>query len=565
MKLTRRQILGWFIPLAILGCFDVQDSTVHGPGSETMGLNGVAEYPNGRPAAYARVSVLPSTFFSDTIAKENSFREGFETYTDSTGIYHLPQLPSDSFSVEITDDSNQAAFVACRVTKGKPSWAPKARLLATGRLSGRIQRLRNFSSPIFVQVAGMDRFFQVKPDSEYFQMDHLPAYPHTIRLLSPDSALGSLLIKNVDVQSSQTRNMNPILMDVFSFEIYSLWKYSKTITIRTGILGANISHSLVGFPLLVKLDSSNFPFDSASRFGSDIRFMSAKGEHLPYEIESWDASGKQALLWVRLDSLKGANDTQYVRMFWGMPSAPNLSSGPEVFDTLDGFQGVWHMGESGLTPAQFHDATTLNNTFKPLIPNVVGTSPSPLFQSITFDGKQGLLFADRMARAPQSFTLSLWFQSTGTGKLMGFQSPSGPYDRHIWLEPDGSMHFGIYEADPPEASLAFERTLVSVPGYNDGKWHFVCASQDPKLGQFLYMDGQLVQSDTSVTYAENISGSWVMGGGSLGLWSPTLKDSHYLGKIDESRISHALHSADWIRFSFETQKTGSTVLRYERN
>ena len=72
----------------------------------------------------------------------------------------------------------------------------------------------------------------------------------------------------------------------FSQENYSQWLYSKALTLNTSATGANVATSQTGFPVLVRLDSINYPtlFSGAKSDGSDIRFANAAGVHLPYQI-----------------------------------------------------------------------------------------------------------------------------------------------------------------------------------------------------------------------------------------------------------------------------------------
>jgi hypothetical protein len=99
------------------------------------------------------------------------------------------------------------------------------------------------------------------------------------------------------------------------------------------------------FPVLIRLDSSSFNagFGQAAAGGADLRFTKANTTtRLPHQIESWNAAAKKAAVWVLLDSLKGGG-IDSLRMHWGNATAPNLSSGPSVFDTANGFEAVWHM------------------------------------------------------------------------------------------------------------------------------------------------------------------------------------------------------------------------------
>jgi hypothetical protein len=51
-----------------------------------------------------------------------------------------------------------------------------------------------------------------------------------------------------------------------------------------------------------------------------------------------------------------------------------------------------------------------------------------------------------------------------------------------------------------------------------------------------------------------------MGTGSLSDWSPIANHKYFYGALDEVRIEQTARSAEWIRLSYETQKSGSKIV-----
>ncbi|MBF0433651.1 MAG: DUF2341 domain-containing protein, partial [Fibrobacteria bacterium] len=163
-----------------------------------------------------------------------------------------------------------------------------------------------------------------------------------------DSSLYNLLTTDVSV----VPEMNTLV------SAYRYWGYTKKIIINTAAGGADITQNLIDFPLLVRLDSINFDFSEAQEKGNDIRFAKPDGTILSYEIERWDAINGMAEIWVKLDTLFGGNDTQYFTMHWGLQDAVDLSEGKAVFDTVNGFAGIWHLNEDANTNnAGYKDVT----------------------------------------------------------------------------------------------------------------------------------------------------------------------------------------------------------------
>lgn len=152
----------------------------------------------------------------------------------------------------------------------------------------------------------------------------------------------------------------------------------------------------------------------------------------------------------------------------------------------------------------------------------------------TFDGSSnGRVVSESRVTAPSQFTTELWFNTTtrAGGKIMGYgdapSGNSGSYDRHIYMRNNGQIVFGVYPGST--------QTIQSGTGYNDGKWHHVAATQSSD-GMKLYVDGQLVSSNSSVTTAQAYSGYWRLGGDNLNGWPSAPSSFYFNGSIDEVAV-----------------------------
>ncbi len=91
-------------------------------------------------------------------------------------------------------------------------------------------------------------------------------------------------------------------------------------------------NELENFQVEVKLGSS-FDFSAANSDGSDIRFtMAGSAELLPYWIESWNAAGSQATVWVKIPSIPDGGTT--IHMYYGNSAATSASNGTATFRFL---------------------------------------------------------------------------------------------------------------------------------------------------------------------------------------------------------------------------------------
>ena len=135
----------------------------------------------------------------------------------------------------------------------------------------------------------------------------------------------------------------------------------------------------------------------------------------------------------------------------------------------------------------------------------------------SFDGHTGLVTSAKSVTGPQALSIEGWFKTTTNtgGKLIGFGSSqtgmSTNYDRQIYMMNDGQVVFGVFNAG---------RFTIETPKiYNDGKWHYVVATVDPKAGMALYIDGQLIGTSPN-TGAQSYTGFWRVGGDNLkGGWN----------------------------------------------
>jgi len=115
------------------------------------------------------------------------------------------------------------------------------------------------------------------------------------------------------------------------------WQHSGSLFILTTPEGADLPSTAVvtDFPLLVWLDKQYFDFSQAKPNGDDLRFTSADGKPLAYQIEQWNAQSGIAAIWVRIPTIKG-NSRQEIRMHWGNSQASSQSNGAAVFNESNG-------------------------------------------------------------------------------------------------------------------------------------------------------------------------------------------------------------------------------------
>src|SRR4051794_8423432 len=108
------------------------------------------------------------------------------------------------------------------------------------------------------------------------------------------------------------------------------------------------SASLAGFQVGVSLTTTNFDFSQSD--GKDLRFTTGDGiTPLPYWVESYSASARTAVIFVRVPQL-AASTSLTLYMYYGNPTAFDASSGIGTFDMYDGFDQMRNAAAPLVTP-----------------------------------------------------------------------------------------------------------------------------------------------------------------------------------------------------------------------
>ena len=100
--------------------------------------------------------------------------------------------------------------------------------------------------------------------------------------------------------------------------------------------------TLQNFPVLVKLSESAVPgfhYTDCAAGGADLSFADAAGNALPFDVDTWNASGT-SLVWVLLPEVAPGGATSF-KMGWSDPNPPAANAA--AVWTGSGHKGVWHM------------------------------------------------------------------------------------------------------------------------------------------------------------------------------------------------------------------------------
>ncbi|MET0977080.1 MAG: PKD domain-containing protein [Leifsonia sp.] len=191
-----------------------------------------------------------------------------------------------------------------------------------------------------------------------------------------------------------------------------------------------------------------------------------------------------------------------------IPTAPADSYGARVFN--DSPDLYWRLNETTGSTAQDSGVSDVDGTYSGgVAKGVTGALAGTTNKAASFNGSNGLVASNAVFSNPKNYTEELWFNTTthSGGKLIGFGSSntgtSGSYDRHVYMQDDGKVVFGVW--------TGFTNTITTPGAYNDGLWHHMVATQSTTTGMALYLDGALIGTNGQ-TDAQAYDGYWRVGG-----------------------------------------------------
>ncbi|MFE4467796.1 PKD domain-containing protein [Leifsonia sp. NPDC056824] len=225
------------------------------------------------------------------------------------------------------------------------------------------------------------------------------------------------------------------------------------------------------------------------------------------------------------------------------------NAGPDIYWRLDETSGSTALASDPYSETGAYSGTsTTRGVAGPLTIN--GSPDNAVRFNTNGNGSSGGVVASNVpATNPTVYTESIWFKTNTThgGKLIGFGDQqsglSSNYDRHIYMQDDGRLVFGVWTGQT--------NTITTPNPLNDNKWHMATATQGPD-GMSLYIDGQLVGANPQ-TQAQSYTGYWRIGGDNT--WGST--GPYFNGTLDEAAVYSSELSAQTIANQYALGTTGT--------
>lgn len=313
------------------------------------------------------------------------------------------------------------------------------------------------------------------------------------------------------------------------------WEYRKQITIDHDMVDGDLSN----FPVLFNITDSDVKNHVQVDF-DDVLFTSDVDVLFNHQIERYDYSSGNMLVWVNISSLSGSVDTD-IYMYYGNPSCSNQENVSGVWD--NGFRGVYHLNES--TGNGGKDSTVNNYDGIPV--GLVGEVSGVIGYASDFDKN----INDRV--------------------VLPFEyGSSGEYTIEMWVVTSGDVNAEqfLYCYDDVGQDVYTFLTLKSgdLSAFTyDGVGNYVTKSSI-STDTVYYIVMTAKESDNLRLY---VDGSYVGQAGIGSFFDYVIEDQNYIGSrsyagglsfdgfIDEVRISNINRSYGYVKTSFDNVNNDS--------
>jgi hypothetical protein len=502
----------------------------------TNGVAGVAHNNDKTPAADVIVKLLPSGF--NPMEATGTCAILIDT-TDQKGEYRFSGLTAGTYNVLARKRDKVTSFLTRNVVVNDDSVTevPAGVLRRSGSIIADFSQSEGAADG-YVYIPGTDIVASVANNGGMVLGD------------VPYGTVDTLLFVSTGSEYNILRSVLEVNEDTTITIDQPLWRYGYRLVLNTSPSGADVAGDVFDFPLLVRLDKSTFSFAEADSGGEDLVFTGRKGNILPHEIERWDPVAQLAEVWVKIDTVYGNNATQFIMMYWGNPAAVPAAGGV-VFDTADGFLGVWHLDDNGT------DATQAENNASVCTPSdaegIVGSGKK-------FNGKDSIKIATLLGK-PQTVSLSAWARLDSTQADGGGEIVSIGDAALIRMDYDLNNIGTIGSMQLPGDSTYFNATSER---YLKGTgWHFISFTVDQDSHtRSLYIDGVDVHTTTG-NVADTINYTDAGQNTFIGIHGNGKSGFNFIGVIDEVRIYHTVLTADRLKLEYMNQITDGKLVVFE--
>jgi len=515
-----------------------------GNGSETVALRGQLVDTLGRPAFLAQVVLVPVAY---NPIVDGALPQTQTATTDLQGNYALTVPDSGMYNIQAAQSQDLASLLIRNIRVASDSvLVPTDTLRSPGTIKVVVPNGLDVGNGYFY-IPGTTIFSWLSDNNGFVNLHSVPARVNLSLYYG---------VKSGPAQPQLVRDSIAVASGGITTIANVGWRFSKKLVLNTTASGAGVAGTVTNFPVLVRLTGTNFAFENAAPGGADIRFTKFDGTPVNYEIEQWDSIGRQATVWVKIDTVFGNDNSHYINMYWGASNATSASNSAAVFDTTDGFQGVWHMAAS---KTQALDATanrfngTLSDTAPSATTGIIGACQQ-------FNGTSNYIRMSGTASGKLDFpehgtyALSAWVYVDTLDTMYARIICKNNFQYKLQIDYFKTWSFAEFEGGTGYEltnSPASAKAWVYLVGVRSG------------ASQYLYVNGALVNSALAAQpyiAARDTTSDVTIGRSAK---TPPGDPCFFKGKIDEARIENRANGSDWIKLCYMNQKAVDALVIFK--
>jgi hypothetical protein len=414
------------------------------------------------------------------------------------------------------------------------------------------------------------------PLTEQYTVDIVKDRIHTTQTLAGTTRSFKVTVSSSAVTTVDTLRVKIRDVTGTSDSITAVIKYTGKsllhLQLNTTASGGGVATNQVNFPVLIRLNKSNFDFSKAMKNGQDIVCRKPDGTILPHEIEQWDSLNNTAAVWVKVDTVYGNDSTHFINVTSGEDLATALSNPSAVFDTASAFCGVWHLNESpaggGLgtikdRTAFGNNGTTYGNMNTPdQVPGIIGNG-------MNFNGFNAYVsFGDiNQVDGLTKLTASAWIKPSGLQDWSTIIGKAGDEVNEWEFMEAGAT--GNSSSNYFQVAARNNGALNTMNGYSTtnpispGNWYFCVMVFDgtqltnaTRLKFFINGAPQTLRFDGTIP-AQLPSTTWP-----VQLARTQIAQGWFQGIIDEAIVARDARSADWIKLCYMNQRLQDVLVQF---
>lgn len=358
------------------------------------------------------------------------------------------------------------------------------------------------------------------------------------------------------------------------------WGFRQRLTVKAEPLTSDLTN----FPVLVRLNATNFDFQGAHAQGNDVQFALPDGTLLAHDRERHDSVNQDALYWVRLPSVSATQDTVF-HLYYSKADAVDATNSFDVWTA--NYVGVWHMNDANGTNQfdassnKLHGRVNFDKHAEPLAGEGI---PAMIGGGVWLEGaskKQFITTVNTSIDTTQGLTFSAWAKPHSYGAQTTYGDPviqcgGGNWSPGYFTFMLGFLHntqnhqglVGKWRLVDSAGAAATHLTVAS--GFSTNVWHHVASVCTTDISEGVtntvgnvYIDGKLSKTISKPGHVllNQLSGRCIsIGANTHNAYPGNPPNNTFDGMLDEVRVAKSARSDAWIKASYLNQKPVDELL-----